>query len=99
METAIIEVRSLTIEDYQTLKDSMIQAYASLGGQFWKEEALKRLTQKFPNGQIVLTHNGKVVGCALSIIVNYEKFGDFQYFSGIILTHIKFRLIRGFCHA
>jgi len=76
METAIIEVRSLTIEDYQTLKDSMIQAYASLGGQFWKEEALKRLTQKFPNGQIVLTHNGKVVGCALSIIVNYEKFGD-----------------------
>ncbi len=76
METAIIEVRGLTIEDYQTLKDSMIQAYASLGGQYWKEEALKRLTEKFPNGQIVLTHNGKVVGCALSIIVNYEKFGD-----------------------
>lgn len=76
METAIIEVKSLTIEDYQTLKDSMIQAYASLGGQYWKEEALKKLTQKFPHGQIVLTHNGKVIGCALSIIINYEKFGD-----------------------
>ncbi|MGK2862094.1 MAG: GNAT family N-acetyltransferase [Chitinophagaceae bacterium] len=76
MEKDMIEVRGLTIEDYLTLKDSMMQAYASLGGQFWKEEALRKLTQKFPNGQIVLTHNNKVIGCALSIIVNYERFGD-----------------------
>lgn len=76
METEIIEVRSLTIEDYKTLKESMIQAYASLGGQYWKEESLKRLIQKFPDGQIVITHNGRVVGCALSIIVNYDNFGD-----------------------
>ena len=76
MDNEIIEVRSLTIEDYQMLKDSMIKAYASLGGQYWKEEALKRLIQKFPEGQVVITHDGKVVGCALSIIVNYEKFGD-----------------------
>jgi len=76
MDEAIIEVRSLTIEDYLTLKESMIQAYASLGGQYWKEEALKRLIGKFPNGQIVMTHNGKVVGCALSLIVSYDKFGD-----------------------
>lgn len=76
MDTAIIEVRNLTIEDYQTLKESMQQAYASLGGQYWKEEALKKLIQKFPDGQIVITHDGRVVGCALSIIVDYEKFGD-----------------------
>ncbi|HEU4574812.1 MAG TPA: bifunctional GNAT family N-acetyltransferase/carbon-nitrogen hydrolase family protein [Chitinophagaceae bacterium] len=75
METSI-EVRNLTIDDYNTLKESMIQAYASLGGQYWKEEALKRLINKFPDGQIVITHNGKVVGCALSIIVKYEQFGD-----------------------
>ena len=37
MDTATIEVRKLTIDDYQQLKDSMIQAYASLGGQYWKE--------------------------------------------------------------
>ncbi len=41
MDTEIIDVRSLTIEDYQELKESMIQAYASLGGQYWKEEAIK----------------------------------------------------------
>ncbi len=76
MDNTLIEVRSLTIEDYQALKDSMIQAYASLGGQYWKEEALKRLILKFPQGQIVVTMDGKVIGCALSVIVNYEKFGD-----------------------
>jgi predicted amidohydrolase/ribosomal protein S18 acetylase RimI-like enzyme len=76
MDTAFIEVRNLTIEDYQTLKESMQKAYESLGAQYWKEGALQKLIQKFPEGQIVITHNGNVVGCALSIIVNYEKFGD-----------------------
>jgi predicted amidohydrolase/GNAT superfamily N-acetyltransferase len=37
---------------------------------------LKRLIEKFPQGQVVITHNHKVVGCALSIIVDYNKFGD-----------------------
>lgn len=76
MDNAIIEVRGLTIEDYQTLKESMIQAYASLGGQYWKEESLKKLIHKFPEGQIVLTYNDKVIGCALSLIVKYDQFGD-----------------------
>jgi predicted amidohydrolase len=76
MENATIEVRNLTIGDYQHLKESMIQAYAGMGGQPWKEESLARLIQKFPEGQIGIVLNGKVVGCALSIIVNYSKFGD-----------------------
>lgn len=76
MDEALIEVRNLTIDDYKTLKSAMVEAYASLGGQFWKEEALQRLITKFPQGQIVITHNGKVVGCALTLIISYEKFGD-----------------------
>lgn len=76
MDTNIIEVKTLTLEDYQMLKDSMIQAYASMGGQYWKEESMKKLIRIFPDGQIVITCDGKVVGCALSIIVCYDKFGD-----------------------
>ncbi len=76
METAIIEVRNFTIEDYKTLKLAMQQAYASMGGQYWKETALQSLLEKFPDGQVVITHNDMVVGCALSIIVNYDDFGD-----------------------
>lgn len=76
MENAIIEVRNLTIQDYHTLKSSMQEAYASMGGQYWKEGALQRLLEKFPDGQVVITHNEVVVGCALSIIVKYDDFGD-----------------------
>ena len=76
MDEAIIEVRNLVIEDYQALKQSMIKAYASLGGQYWKEEALMKLINKFPDGQIVITHNNVVVGCALSLIVDYDRFDD-----------------------
>ncbi len=76
MDNAIIDVRTLTIEDYQTLKESMMRAYASLGGQYWKEDAINRLIKKFPDGQVVITYDGNVVGCALSIIVKYDKFGD-----------------------
>lgn len=76
MEEAIIEVRSLTIDDYKSLKTAMIEAYASLGGHYWKEESIQKLISKFPDGQIVLTYDGKVAGCALSIIIDYDKFGD-----------------------
>jgi len=76
MEHQTIEVRNLTIEDYQQLKESMIRAYASMGGQYWHEKSIEYLIQKFPQGQICVTLNEKVVGCALSIIVNYARFGD-----------------------
>jgi hypothetical protein len=76
MDTATIEVRKLTIDDYQQLKDSMIQAYASLGGQYWKEESLAKLIQKFPDGQICVTVDQKVVGCALSLVIDMNRFGD-----------------------
>lgn len=76
MDNAPIEIRNLTIKDYQALKESMIKAYASMGGQYWKEESLKRLIEKFPDGQIVIIYDGKIVGCSLSLIINYEKFGD-----------------------
>ncbi len=76
MEQQTIEVRNLTVEDYQQLKESMIQAYASMGGQYWQEKALERLISKFPEGQICVALNDKVVGCALSLIVDYRKFGD-----------------------
>ncbi|WP_336517354.1 bifunctional GNAT family N-acetyltransferase/carbon-nitrogen hydrolase family protein [Pollutibacter soli] len=76
MSTPIINVRNLTIDDYKELKAAMVQAYASMGGQYWGEAALNRLISKFPDGQVVITVDDKVVGCALSLIVNMERFGD-----------------------
>ena len=71
-----IELRNLQINDYLELKDSMIEAYANWEGAYWRESHIAKLLEIFPEGQICILVNGKVVGTALSIIVNYAKFGD-----------------------
>jgi len=71
-----IEIRNLTAEDYFDLKESMLSAYSDMQGSYWREPTIRRLISLFPEGQIAVAVNGKVVGCALSIIVDYDKFGD-----------------------
>jgi predicted amidohydrolase len=41
---------------------------------YWKEHQVATLIDKFPEGQIVIKINGRIAGCALSIIVDYSKF-------------------------
>ncbi|MBV8253784.1 MAG: GNAT family N-acetyltransferase [Chitinophaga sp.] len=72
----IVEIRNLTAEDYFDLKESMVSAYADMHGSYWPEPTIRHLINIFPEGQIAVTVNDRVVGCALSIIVDYNKFGD-----------------------
>ncbi len=71
-----IAVRQLTTEDHAQLAEAMASAYAGIGGITWKKETIKKLIRKFPEGQLCLTVDLKVVGVALSLIVDYAKFGD-----------------------
>ena len=71
-----VELRNLLLEDYQQLRKSMIAAYDDLDNAIWKEHHIRKLLQLFPEGQICITIDNKVVGVALSIIVDYKKFGD-----------------------
>lgn len=71
-----IETRKLTLEDYDDLKESMLQAYDTLGGQIWSKGTIQRLLELFPEGQLCIAIDDKVVACSLSIIVDYDEFGD-----------------------
>jgi predicted amidohydrolase len=71
-----IELTYLTIDDYQELKGVMIDSYQSMPASIWKEEHIKSLLTKFPEGQVVVKVNGDIAGCALSIIVDYDKFAE-----------------------
>ncbi|MBN2350807.1 MAG: GNAT family N-acetyltransferase [Bacteroidales bacterium] len=73
---ATIELRNLQFKDYLGLKSAMKEAYAQIGGTYWKEDAIQKLLNFFPEGQLCILLNGQVVGSALSIIVNYQKYGD-----------------------
>ncbi|HEX8528910.1 MAG TPA: bifunctional GNAT family N-acetyltransferase/carbon-nitrogen hydrolase family protein [Cytophagales bacterium] len=76
MQQEIIEIRNLTIQDYADLKSSMLEVYSHWPGAYWREHQLKKLLDIFPEGQLGISVNGKIVGCALSIIVKYSRFGD-----------------------
>lgn len=76
MSSETVEIRNLTMEDYLGLKKAMIAAYDDVGVIVWREESIARLIRIFPQGQICVTVNDKVAGCALSLIVEYAKFGD-----------------------
>ncbi|MCF8367662.1 MAG: carbon-nitrogen hydrolase family protein [Bacteroidales bacterium] len=71
-----IELRYLTINDYQELKTAMIEAYSNMPNSYWNEEHIQSLIKKFPEGQVVIIVNDQLAGCALSIIVDYDKFED-----------------------
>lgn len=43
---------------------------------YWRERQINNLLNKFPKGQVVIKVNGKIAGCALSIIVDSQKFDD-----------------------
>lgn len=70
-----IELTYLTVDDYQELKQAMINAYQSMPNAYWKEHHINALLEKFPEGQIVVKVNEKIAGCALSILVdeNYAE--------------------------
>jgi predicted amidohydrolase/GNAT superfamily N-acetyltransferase len=79
MQTEInkVELRNLRIEDYKELRLTMQHAYKEVDMDmeepYWGEQDIKRLLKIFPEGQLVVLVDGKVVGSALSLIVDYKK--------------------------
>ena len=71
-----IELQFLTLNDYQELKEAMIEAYSNMPNSYWKESHIRSLIKKFPEGQVVIKVNDQLAGCALSIIIAYDKFDD-----------------------
>lgn len=71
-----VQLRHLMLEDYHNLKVTMRKAYPQSRDLHWTEAEIKRLLKKFPDGQLCVLVEGHVVACAMSIIVDYKKFGD-----------------------
>ncbi|MDO8896160.1 MAG: GNAT family N-acetyltransferase, partial [Bacteroidales bacterium] len=78
-----IELSFLSLDDYQELKKAMIESYANMPDSYWSENNIKALLDRFPEGQVIIKINNQIAGCALSIIVDYEKFGDNHTFKEI----------------
>jgi predicted amidohydrolase/ribosomal protein S18 acetylase RimI-like enzyme len=86
-----LKLRNTTLSDYEDIKEIMDLVYSNLGGAWTKRQFVAQLT-RFPEGQICIEDNGKVVAAAISLIVDYGKFGDKHSYwqiigKGFITTH------------
>jgi predicted amidohydrolase/GNAT superfamily N-acetyltransferase len=70
-----LNLRNLLLNDYEDLKRMLDVVYPELGGA-WPLKILRAQLDVFPDGQICIEDNGKVVAVAFSLIVKYDKFGD-----------------------
>jgi len=82
-EIETIVLSYLSIGDYQELKEAMIESYTNLPDAYWKKTEISKLISVFPEGQVVVKVNDQIAGCALSIIVNYNKFENYHTYRQI----------------
>jgi predicted amidohydrolase/GNAT superfamily N-acetyltransferase len=87
-----VGLRTVREEDYPQIKAIMDLVYDDISTPHWHEKHIKKLIKIFPEGQIAITINDEVVGCAFSLIINYKEFGDDHTYKQIVgnynfLTH------------
>ena len=74
-----VELRNLRMADYDQLAGSFKRIYDG-SDVFWTHKQIKKLIDIFPEGQVVVVADNRIVGCALSIIVDYDLVkGDHTY--------------------
>ena len=78
-----VELAYLSIDDYQELKETMIESYSNMPDSYWKHHHIDTLIKRFPEGQVVIKVNEQIAGCALSIIVDYSAFDEHHTYKEI----------------
>lgn len=76
MEIENLDFDYLKTSDYDSLKRAVEQVYPNGHNPWWEKDKIRKLSRKFQEGQVAIKVNGEIVACALSIIVNYDKFSD-----------------------
>jgi predicted amidohydrolase/GNAT superfamily N-acetyltransferase len=71
-----VEIVYLSVNDHSEIKNAMIEAYPVISEPYWEKKELNALIKKFPEGQVGIRVDNELAGCALSIIVDYDKFDD-----------------------
>jgi predicted amidohydrolase/GNAT superfamily N-acetyltransferase len=68
-------LRNTRLADYSSFKETMDRCYPTLGGA-WTQQQFASQIARFPEGQICIEDNGEVVAAAVSLIVDYGRWGD-----------------------
>ncbi len=86
-----LRLRNMVLEDYPDVAWIMNEVYPDMDGA-WTREQFAAQINRFPEGQICIEDNGRVVAGAITLIVDYGRFGDKHTYEeitggGYLTTH------------
>ena len=80
----LLKIRNIQSGDYSRLAEVMRKSYPTWEDDIWSKKDIEKLLKIFPEGQICVEDNGELVAFALTIIVDYDKFGDNHTYDQIV---------------
>ena len=83
-----LNLRNLTLEDYDQLKILMDTVYDDIGGA-WPQPTIEGLITQFQDGQICIEDSGELIAVALTVMVSYERFSNPHTYDDLILKNDK----------
>ncbi len=86
-----LRLRNTRLSDYPSIRKIMDHVYSHAGGA-WNREQFAAQLSRFPEGQLCIEDQGKVIAAVISLIVDYKKYGDFHSHAqitgdGYLTTH------------
>ena len=78
-----LNLRNLTLDDYPQLEQLMDAVYHDIGGA-WSRHTIEKLVESFPDGQIAIEDDGRLVGMALTARVDYDEFTNPHRYDDLI---------------
>ncbi|CDH46785.1 MAG: GNAT family N-acetyltransferase [Candidatus Competibacteraceae bacterium] len=86
-----LKLRNLRLSDYGDVQEIMELVYPNMDGAWTREQFASQIA-RFPEGQICIEDNDKVVAAAISLIVEYSRYGDRHTYwqiigDGYLTTH------------
>lgn len=85
-------LRQTRLEDYPDIASIMDRVYRGELDGAWTREQFESQIRRFPEGQLCIEDNGRVVAAAISLIVKYSRWGDQHKYwdiigNGYLTTH------------
>ncbi|MDY7114952.1 bifunctional GNAT family N-acetyltransferase/carbon-nitrogen hydrolase family protein [Halomonas sp. SSL-5] len=78
-----LTLRNLALDDYPQLESLMDAVYHDIGGA-WSRHTIEKLIESFPDGQVVIEDDGRLVGIALTVRVDYDEFTNPHKYDDLI---------------
>jgi predicted amidohydrolase len=78
-----LRLRNLVPNDYAMVHELMETVYPDIGGA-WSRSTVERLISDFPEGQLCIDDNERIVACALTVRVDYNRFSNPHRYADLI---------------